>query len=130
MAQAGRAGVALGITAFASFIAGVVATFAIALLGPAFASTALAFGPIEKTVLVVFGLTLAANIGEGPRIRAWAMVALGLLLSAVGVDLISGEERYTFGTAHLRDGFPVAVDRKRVGWGNGVSCRVDLGGRR
>src|SRR3546814_19652122 len=37
------------------------------------------------------------------------MVALGLLLSAVGVDLISGEERYTFGTAHLRDGFHVAV---------------------
>jgi putative tricarboxylic transport membrane protein len=109
MAQAGRAGVALGITAFASFIAGVAATFAIAFLGPAFASTAPAFGPIEKTALVVFGLTLAANIGEGPRIRAWAMVALGLLLSTVGVDLVSGEERYTLGSAHLRDGFHVAV---------------------
>jgi putative tricarboxylic transport membrane protein len=109
MARSGRAGVALGITAFASFIAGIVATFVIALVGPAFASTALAFGPVEKTALVVFGLTLAANIGEGPRIRAWAMVALGLLLSSVGVDLVSGEERYTFSIPYLRDGFHVAV---------------------
>ncbi|MBO6720031.1 MAG: tripartite tricarboxylate transporter permease [Rhizobiaceae bacterium] len=109
MARAGRAGVALGITAFASFIAGIVATFVIALVGPAFASTALAFGPVEKTALVVFGLTLAANIGEGPRTRAWAMVALGLLLSSVGVDLVSGEERYTFSVPYLRDGFHVAV---------------------
>ena len=109
MAQAGRAGVALGITAFASFIAGIAATFAIALVGPAFASTALAFGPVEKTALVVFGLTLAANIGEGPRTHAWAMVALGLLLSSVGVDLVSGEERYTLSVPYMRDGFHVAV---------------------
>ena len=109
MARSGRAGVALGITAFASFIAGVVATFVIALIGPTFASTALAFGPVEKAALVVFGLTLAANIGEGPRLRAWAMVALGLLLSSVGVDLVSGEERYTFSSPYLRDGFHVAV---------------------
>lgn len=109
MAQSGRAGVALGITAFASFFAGIVVTFAIALIGPTFASAALVFGPVEKTALVVFGLTLAANIGEGPRIRAWVMVALGLLLSTVGVDLVSGEERFTFGVPSLRDGLHVAV---------------------
>lgn len=109
MAQSGRAGVALGITAFASFIAGIVATFAIALVGPSFASAALVFGPVEKTALVVFGLTLAANIGEGPRIRAWVMVALGLLLSTVGIDLVSGEERFTFSIPYLRDGLHVAV---------------------
>src|SRR5690606_15593801 len=109
MAQQGRAGVALGMTAFASFIAGIAATFGIALLGPAFASTALAFGPVERTALVLFGLTLAANIGEGPRLRAWTMVALGLLLSTVGVDLVSGQERYTFHIVNLRDGFNVAV---------------------
>src|SRR3546814_17305649 len=49
MAQAGRAGVSLGITAFARFIAGVVATFAFALIVPAFAYTGLAFGPIDNT---------------------------------------------------------------------------------
>jgi putative tricarboxylic transport membrane protein len=109
MAQQGRAGAALGMAAFASFIAGVAATLAVAFVGPSFASAALAFGPIEKTALVVFGLTLAASIGEGPRLRAWAMVAAGLLLSSVGVDLVSGTARYTFGNAYLRDGFNVAV---------------------
>ncbi len=69
MAKQGRAGAALGMAAFASFIAGIAATLGVAFLGPAFASAALAFGPIEKTALVVFGLTLAASIGEGPRVR-------------------------------------------------------------
>jgi putative tricarboxylic transport membrane protein len=109
MARQGRAGAALGMAAFASFIAGIVATLGVALFGPRFASIALAFGPIEKTALVVFGLTLAASISEGPRVRAWAMVALGLLLSTVGIDLVSGVERFAFGNAYLRDGFNIAV---------------------
>ncbi|WP_416797709.1 tripartite tricarboxylate transporter permease [Ciceribacter azotifigens] len=109
MARQGRAGAALGISAFGSFIAGISATLAIAIVGPAFTSVALAFGPVEKTSIVLLGLVLAASIGEGPRIRAWAMVALGLLLSTVGVDLISGEERFTFNISYLRDGFNIAV---------------------
>ncbi len=109
MAQSGRAGVVLGITAFASFFAEIVVTFAIAIIGPAFASAALVFGPVEKTALVVFGLTLAANIWEGPRIRAWVMVALGLLRSTVGVDLVSDEERLTLGVPSLCDALHVAV---------------------
>ena len=109
MAQQGRAGAALGISAFGSFIAGISATLAITIVGPAFTSVALAFGPIEKTSIVALGLVLAASIGEGSRIRAWTMVSLGLLLSTVGVDLISGEERFAFGVSYLRDGFNIAV---------------------
>lgn len=109
MARQGRAGAALGISAFGSFIAGISATLAITIVGPAFTSVALAFGPVEKTSIVLLGLVLAASIGEGPRIRAWTMVALGLLLSTVGVDLISGEERFTFNISYLRDGFNIAV---------------------
>ncbi len=37
------------------------------------------------------------------------MVGLGLLLGTVGVDLVSGEERFVFGVPELRDGFGVAV---------------------
>lgn len=109
MAQQGRAGAALGISAFGSFIAGISATLAITIVGPAFTSVALAFGPIEKTSIVALGLVLAASIGEGSRIRAWTMVSLGLLLSTVGVDLISGEERFAFGVSYLRDGLNIAV---------------------
>lgn len=48
MAKQGRAGAALGISAFGSFIAGISATLAIAIVGPAFTTVALAFGPVEK----------------------------------------------------------------------------------
>nr|WP_278515606.1 tripartite tricarboxylate transporter permease [Brucella anthropi] len=109
MAKQGRAGAALGISAFGSFIAGISATLAIAIIGPAFTKVALAFGPVEKSSIVLLGLVLAASVGEGPRIRAWTMVALGLLLSTVGVDLISGAERFTFEVSYLRDGFNIAI---------------------
>ncbi len=109
MARQGRAGAALGISAFGSFIAGISATLAIAIVGPAFTSVALAFGPVEKTSIVMLGLVLAASIGSGSRVKGWTMVALGLLLSTTGVDLISGEERFAFGISYLRDGFNIAV---------------------
>ncbi|KKX29411.1 tripartite tricarboxylate transporter permease [Rhizobium sp. LC145] len=109
MARQGRAGAALGISAFGSFIAGISATLAIAIVGPAFTSVALAFGPVEKASIVLLGLVLAASIGGGSRAKAWTMVALGLLLSTTGVDLISGEERFAFGISYLRDGFNIAV---------------------
>jgi putative tricarboxylic transport membrane protein len=109
MARQGRAGAALGISAFGSFIAGIFATLAITIVGPAFTSVALAFGPVEKAAIVAFGLVLAASVGEGPRLKAWTMVALGLLLSTVGVDLISGQERFTYDVSYLRDGFNIAV---------------------
>ena len=63
MARQGRAGAALGIAAFGSFIAGVLVTvgrcFAV---GPALAGFALAFGPAEKTAMVVLGLVLVTGI--------------------------------------------------------------------
>jgi TctA family transporter len=109
MARNGRAGAALGLAAIGSFIAGIVATFGIVLLGPWVASKALAFGPVERAALLVFGLTLVAQVGEGSRPRAWAMVGAGLLLSTTGTDLVSGIERFTFDVPELRDGISIAV---------------------
>ncbi len=109
MARRGRAGVALGISAFGSFIAGTVATLGVAALGPWLAGAALAFGPVEKAALVTFGLVLVVNVGEGSRPRAYAMMAAGLLLSTVGTDLVSGTPRFTFGSPYLGDGLGIAI---------------------
>jgi putative tricarboxylic transport membrane protein len=109
MAKRGRAGAALGISAFASFFAGIIATIGIALIGPQMAGTALVFGPIEKTSLLTLGLVLILGIGEGSRTRALAMVGLGLLLGTVGIDLVSGEERFVFDVPVLRDGLGIAI---------------------
>ena len=109
MARNGRAGAALGISAFGSCIAGVLATLGIAFVGPQLATTALAFGPVEKASLVILGLTLVAGVGEGPRLQSWAMLALGLLLATVGLDIVTGDERYTFDIPWLLDGFNIAI---------------------
>jgi TctA family transporter len=109
MARRGRAGAALGISAFASFFAGILATMGIACIGPAIVGVALMFGPVEKASLLVLGLVLILGIGEGSRLKALAMVGLGLLLGTVGVDLVSGEERFVFDVPPLRDGFGIAV---------------------
>ncbi|MCC7426875.1 MAG: tripartite tricarboxylate transporter permease [Alphaproteobacteria bacterium] len=109
MARRGRAGPALGIAAFGSFIAGVVATLGIAAFGPPLAGLAIAFGPAEYTALVTLGLVLVTQIGEGSRLRAFLMAGLGLLASTIGLDPISGTPRFTMGLAELQDGLDIAV---------------------
>lgn len=109
MARRGRAGAALGISAFGSFIAGTVAIFALSLLGPILSGLALKFGPAEYTALVVLGLVLVCFLSEASMVRALMMVALGLVLSTVGLDPILGTERFTFGSTSLTDGVNLAV---------------------
>src|SRR5215475_6036693 len=109
MARKGRAGAALGIAAFGSFIAGVAVTIALFLVGPAMSGFALAFGPAEYTALVLLGLLLVTQLSSGSQSRALVMVAVGLLLSTVVRDPISGTERFTFGVYTLFDGLNIAL---------------------
>lgn len=109
MARQGRAGAALGIAAFGSFIAGTLVTIALFLVGPALANVALAFGPAEYTALVLLGLLLVTQLSSGSQISALMMVAFGLLLSTVGKDPIYGTERFTFGVYTLFDGLNIAL---------------------
>lgn len=109
MARQGRAGPALGISAFGSFIAGTVATLGVAMLGPSLAEVALAFGPAEKAMLVLLGLLLVTHVSSGSRTRALVMVAVGLLLGAIGLDPISGEQRFTFRVTYLFDGVNIVI---------------------
>ena len=128
MARQGRAGAALGIAAFGSFIAGVLVTIALFLVGPALANVALAFGPAEYTALVLLGLLLVTQLSSGSQISALLMVATGLLLSTVGKDPIYGTERFTFGVFTLFDG----LEHRAAGDGHLRRRRTagDGGGRR
>lgn len=109
MARAGRAGVALGIAAIGSFIAGCIATLVIAALGEPLTKLALLFGPAEYFSLMVMGLVFAVVLARGSLPKAIAMIVVGLLLSTVGTDLETGQERLTFGIAELSDGVDFAV---------------------
>jgi putative tricarboxylic transport membrane protein len=109
MAKQGRAGIALGTAAISSFVAGTVATLVIAALGLPLTRLALLFGPAEYFSLMVLGLAFAVVLARGSILKAIAMIVLGLLLSTVGTDLETGEERLTMGLADLADGIDFAV---------------------
>ncbi|MDR7233569.1 tripartite tricarboxylate transporter permease [Agrococcus sp. BE272] len=105
MAKQGRAGPALGIAAIGSFIGGVVSVIGLAIFAPMLAEAALAFGPVAMVALMVLGLMLVTSLGTGSMWKALTMAAVGLLLSVVGQDPISGVPRFTFDSASLLDGF-------------------------
>ncbi|MCF1495754.1 tripartite tricarboxylate transporter permease [Agrobacterium vitis] len=109
MARQGRAGVALGVAAIGSFFAGTVATIVIAALSRPLTSVALIFGAPEYFALMVMGLIFAIVLARGSIIKALAMILFGILLSTVGTDLETGEERMTFGLPFLADGIDFAV---------------------
>jgi putative tricarboxylic transport membrane protein len=105
MARKGRAGVALGIAAIGSFVAGTVGVIGLTLFAPPIAEFALSFGPPEKFSLAAVGLLLAVTLSGSSIIKGLVMMALGLLLASVGLDPISGKARFSFGVIELQSGF-------------------------
>jgi len=104
MARQGRAGTALGIAAIGSFIGGVVATVALAVVAPPLARFALSFGPPEFFSLMVLGLSLVTGLAGESLVAALLMTVLGLLLALIGIDPVRGAPRFTFGVPELYDG--------------------------
>jgi putative tricarboxylic transport membrane protein len=104
MARKGRAGPALGIAAFGSFIAGTVSVLGLMLVAPPLAKFALAFGPTEYFSLMLMGIVVLIYLAAGSILKALMMAVFGLLLGTVGMDAISGTQRLTFGVLELADG--------------------------
>ena len=112
MARKGRAGPALGISAFGSFIGGTVSIVGLMLLGPLLASFALKFGPPEYFALMLFGLTMVTYLSMGSVTKGLIMAVAGLAISTIGTDTISGTIRFTLDSLTLMDGVglvPVAM---------------------
>ncbi len=107
MARKGRAGPALGIAAFGSFIAGTLSLIGLMLLTVPLAEAALKFGPPEYFALMSLGLILVSYLARESMLKALAMAVLGLMLSFIGLDMITGEPRFTFDFTELLDGIGV-----------------------
>jgi TctA family transporter len=109
MARDGRAGVALFATSVASFFGGIVGVIVIIVLAPKLAEFALLFQPAEYFAVIVLGLIAASIVSSSGAVRGLMMVCLGVLLGTVGVDVNSGEARFTAGIPALRDGVSLVV---------------------
>ncbi|OGP62439.1 MAG: transporter [Deltaproteobacteria bacterium RBG_13_47_9] len=112
MARKGRAGPALGISAFGSFIGGTGSILGLMLMAPLLARLALKFGSPEYFALMVFGITMVTFLCMGSIIKGLMMAVAGLLISTIGQDPISGSTRFTLDRMTLMDGVglvPVAM---------------------
>ena len=112
MALQGRAGPALGIAAIGSFIAGTAGVVFLMAMAPLLARWALSFGPPETFALMLLGLTTVTGLTGDNALKGYISMVVGLMLSMVGFDIISGDQRYTGGINEMLDGvdfLPVAI---------------------
>ncbi|MBV7498923.1 MULTISPECIES: tripartite tricarboxylate transporter permease [Achromobacter] len=109
LARQGLANVALSLSAWSAFFGAIVSVVGIILLAPLLAKWALAFGPAEYFVLMIFAFCcLTSLLGKQP-VKGVLAAMIGLSISVVGVDSNSGVYRYTFESVHLADGIDFVV---------------------
>ena len=104
MTKQGRMHEALSIALVTSVVGGLIGTIILIIFAPMLAEVALSFGPAEYVALGVLGLTLAASLSTGDYIKGAITTVLGLLLTTVGQDPITGSLRFTFGGPEMIEG--------------------------
>lgn len=109
MAKKGRAGVALMMTAIASFVGSVLGLLILAFFAPLLAGIALNFGSPEYFTLMLLGLLAAGMLSQGSHLRSTASIFIGLFLGIVGTDISTGVQRFTFGQPELYAGLPLVA---------------------
>jgi putative tricarboxylic transport membrane protein len=109
MAKKGRAGAALAVSAWGSFIAGTIGIVALTVLAVPLTSVALKFGPPEYFTLMFFAMTAVSSLSGKSAAKGMISTVLGLIISTVGIDLQTGVPRYDMGTQELQDGIGFLV---------------------
>ena len=111
LANQGRAGPALAMSAVASFVGGTISIFFLILFAPFLAKLAIDFGPAEYFVLMICAFTALTSFSQGSFIKAMFSAVLGLAIATVGIDELSfgGTKRFTFGIRELDDGIDFIV---------------------
>ncbi len=109
MARRGRAGQALATAAIGSFVAGTIGTLALTFVAPLVVDAALAFGPAEYFALMVLSLVAVSAVLGNSLLRGLVSLGGGLLIGMIGIDLQTGQPRFTFGRPELLDGIEVTV---------------------
>jgi len=104
MARQGRAGPALGMSAIASFVAGTLSLVLLMILATPLASYALAFGPPEYFSLMALGLTIVVSLAGKSMAKGLLAGLLGMLLSTIGLEPVTGQNRFTFNNVNLMAG--------------------------
>lgn len=109
MARKGQAYKALSMALFASTIGGLLSAFALLFLAPQIAKITLLFGPAEYLALVVFGLSVISGVSNKNIFKGLIGACIGIFMSTIGMDNISGTTRFTFGNINLMSGIDLII---------------------
>ncbi|PHV70239.1 C4-dicarboxylate ABC transporter permease [Sporanaerobium hydrogeniformans] len=99
--QPGRA---LGLSTFGSMFGGIFSTICLILLAPQLAKVALQFSKPEYFALAIFGISIITSVSSGSILKGIIGGVIGLFISTIGIDAMSGKVRFTFGTTYLMGG--------------------------
>jgi putative tricarboxylic transport membrane protein len=109
MAKAGRGGAALATAAIGSFVAGTISTLALTFVAPVIARMALLFQPADYFALTVLAFVSVTALVGRSLVRGLLSLFIGLFIGLIGIDVVSGQARFTFGVAALLDGVDIIV---------------------
>lgn len=109
MAKSGRAGPALATAAIGSFVAGTLSTMLLTFVAPLLARVALLFQPADYFALTVLAFVSVTALVGSSLIRGMISLFIGLFFGLIGIDVLSGQARLTFGVVELLDGIDVVV---------------------
>lgn len=104
MARRGEADRALGWATTASLIGGLFSVAVLILAAPQLAAFSLNFTAIEYFALGLFALICIAQVSRGAMSKGLLSGALGLFVATIGVDPVTGDMRFTFGSFELSAG--------------------------
>ncbi|PKM66526.1 MAG: C4-dicarboxylate ABC transporter permease [Firmicutes bacterium HGW-Firmicutes-2] len=105
MSKRGEAGRALGISAVSSYIGGTLSVILLILISPQLAKIGLKFSAPEYFALAMFGLSIISSVSGKHVLKGIMAGVIGLLVSTVGIDIVTGYQRFTFGNMNLFNGF-------------------------
>lgn len=104
MALAGKASEAVTLSTIGSTVGGVVSAIVLIAVAPQLAAIALRFGPAETAAFALLGLTALGALSGNAPLKGWAMGFLGLFIATIGLDPVTGVQRFTFGSTYLDAG--------------------------
>src|ERR1700675_376324 len=110
MAQRGESGQALTAAFTSSFVGALFAVILITLFAPLLAEVALRFGPPEFFAIQLLTFSSFIGLGGGNPLKSLVSILIGFILAAVGLDIVTGTLRMTFGFTDLMKGFDFIVD--------------------
>lgn len=104
LTQKGMAAKAIGVSTISSMIGGFISALALLFLAPPLAKISLAFSAPEYFLIAIFGLTIIGSLASQSMIKGLTAGVVGLIIGTIGIDVLTGTPRFTFGITFLQSG--------------------------